>query len=89
MLFTIQTITDASFTLEEIGELEAKCPSLKLVKEENKKAGGWYYIFQDIDTIGELNDLVADFGCPIVYGDTWEANGTYYPVIEIYDQMRE
>ena len=89
MLFTIQTITDASFTLEEIGELEAKCPSLKLVKEENKKAGGWYYIFQDIDTIGELNDLVVDFGCHIVYGDTWVCNNRAYPVIEIYDGLRE
>jgi hypothetical protein len=85
----IQTVFRSTFIPNEIIDLEVKYPHLDLTMEENKICPGEYYIFQEVDTMKELDDLVADFGCHIVYGDMWEANGTYYPVIEIYDQMRE
>lgn len=89
MRFTIQTRTNASFSKEEIEELKAKYKSLKPILEETKIHPSRYFVLQDINTIGELNDLVIDFGCHIVYGDTWAVNDKIYPVIEIYDQIRE
>lgn len=89
MRFTIQTRANAAFSLEEIEKLKVKYKSLKPILEEKKIHPGRYFVLQDINTVGELNDLVIDFGCHIVYGDTWEVNDKTYPVIEIYDQIRE
>lgn len=85
----IQTRANAAFSLEEIEKLKVKYKSLKPILEEKKIYPGRYFVLQDINTIGELNDLVIDFGCHIVYGDTWEVNDKTYPVIEIYDQIKE
>jgi hypothetical protein len=89
MIFTIQTTNKVSFSKVEIEELKAKYKSLKLILEETKIHPGRYFVLQDVNSIEELDALVEDFKCNIVYGGTGVVNDKTYPVIEIYDDYRE
>ena len=87
MRFLIQDVFNFHFYQSQLEEIVSKYEIDYIEKDE--KYSSKYYVFKNINTIEELNTLVKKCGCHIVYGDEWEANGVYYPVIEIYDTYRE
>lgn len=87
MKFLIQDVFSISFYQPKLEEIVSKYEIDYIEKDEKYSSG--YYVFKDINTIDELDAFVKKCGCHIVYGDEWEVNGVYYPVIEIYDTYRE
>ena len=87
MRFLIQDVLNFNFYQSQLEEIVSKYEIDYIEKDE--KYSSKYYVFKNINTIEELNTFVKKCGCHIVYGDEWEANGVYYPVIEIYDTYRE
>lgn len=63
---------------------EIKRAGLPVLEELNER--GCINIYTEINTLDDINRLVKEFGCHIVYGDT---NEDGYTIIEKYDSYRE
>lgn len=89
MKFQIVTTFDDEFYKggEEYNEIISNLKNAKLdiIEEPDWDNTNWVYIYTEINSIEELNRLVEEFNCPVVYGE--KTIGEII-IIEIYRNIK-